>query len=160
VIRSASVDDAEAVSGIYNYYVLNTIVTFEEQPVTVGEMRQRIADVTARFPWLIALDQGRAVGYGYASLWKSRSAYRRSLESTIYLDPNLVGRGIGTHLYGALLRELAARDIHSVVGGIALPNPASIALHERMGFEKVAHFREAGQKFGRWIDVGYWQLIL
>jgi L-amino acid N-acyltransferase YncA len=103
---------------------------------------------------------GKVVGYAYASKWKSRSAYRYAVESTVYLDPRFTGQGIGRHLYGSLIAELRQRSLHAVIGGIALPNPASIALHERMGFVKVAHFKEIGWKFNQWIDVGYWELIL
>jgi phosphinothricin acetyltransferase len=78
----------------------------------------------------------------------------------VYLHPASVGKGIGSRLYDALLTELRGRQIHTVIGGIALPNKASVALHERFGFEKIAHFKEVGRKFGEWIDVGYWQLIL
>jgi len=100
------------------------------------------------------------LGYCYASKWKGRCAYRYSVESTVYLSPDATGKGIGSKLYGTLLAELRQRQFHTVIGGIALPNPASVALHEKLGFEKVAQFRQVGNKFGRWIDVGYWQLLL
>ena len=100
------------------------------------------------------------VGYVSAAKWKGRSAYRFSVESTIYLDHRSTGQGIGTKLYGQLFSILRSRSIHVVIGGIALPNAASVALHERLGFTKVAHFAEVGFKFGRWVDVGYWQVTL
>jgi len=90
----------------------------------------------------------------------SRFAYRFTVESTIYLDPEYRGQGIRRELYKALISKLSQRTLHSVIGIIALPNPASMALHERMGFEKVAHFKETGWKFNKWIDVGYWELML
>jgi phosphinothricin acetyltransferase len=99
-------------------------------------------------------------GFAYASKWKGRCAYRYSVESTAYLADCSTGRGIGTRLYEALFTELRKSKMHVVMAGIALPNDASIALHEKLGFEKVAHFREVGWKFGKWIDVGYWQLLL
>jgi phosphinothricin acetyltransferase len=122
-------------------------------------MARRIEDIGARFPWLVWEDGGTVVGYAYASAWKSRSAYRFAVESTIYLTTSRHRSGIGTKLYGALLAELKSRGFHTAVGGIALPNPASIALHEKLGFTKIGQFVEVGRKLGRWVDVGYWQLI-
>jgi L-amino acid N-acyltransferase YncA len=160
MIRSATSADADAICAIYNHYVRHTAVTFEETPVEAAEMRQRIEEVQARFPWLVAEDGGRLVGYAYATRWRVRSAYRYSVESTVYLDPELGGRGWGTRLYGDLLARLEAAGIHAVMGGIALPNIASVALHEKLGFRKVAHFEAVGWKGNRWLDVGYWQRIL
>ena len=116
--------------------------------------------VSANMPWLVAVNDRVVVGYAYASKWKGRCAYRFAVESTVYLDTAQQGRGIGKALYIALLNELRARSLHTVIGGIALPNPASIALHERLGFEPVARFKQVGFKQERWIDVGYWQLLL
>jgi L-amino acid N-acyltransferase YncA len=158
-IRPAVPDDAEAIARIYNHYVLNTTISFEDQAVPAAEMTARMADVeSASLPWKVAVDGGRVVGYAYAGKWKGRCAYRHSAESSIYLDHEVHGRGIGRRLYQALLADLRERSIHVAIGGIALPNPASIALHERLGFSQVAHFKEVGFKFGRWLDVGYWQV--
>ncbi|HEY4039966.1 MAG TPA: arsinothricin resistance N-acetyltransferase ArsN1 family B [Burkholderiaceae bacterium] len=160
-IRSASTEDGEAIARIYQHYVLNTSISFEEQPLSAGEMSERIDDVmSSALPWLVAERDQQIVGYAFAVKWKARSAYRHSVESSVYLDPALIGRGVGTQLYRALLERLRQRSIHTVIGGIALPNAASVALHERLGFAKVAHFREVGYKFGQWIDVGYWQRSL
>ncbi len=160
MIRSATEDDAEAICGIYNHYVRETVITFEEEPVSAEEMRNRVSEVTKTFPWLVYVTENRIVGYAYATLWKSRSAYRHTVESTVYVAPGFSGRGIGSGLYNALITELRERGVHAVVGIIALPNPVSIALHEKIGFEKAAHFKQVGRKFDQWIDVGYWQLIL
>lgn len=160
MIRPAAVDDAEAVCAIYNHYVAGTTATFEDVPVSVGVMKLRIAEVTASFPWLVAEEEDGLVGYAYAAKWKSRGAYRFSVEGTVYVRPGLFGKGIGTALYRELIDGLRTRGVHSVVGGISLPNEASVALHEKLGFVKVAEFREIGRKFDRWINVGYWQLIL
>ncbi|MGH8427984.1 MAG: arsinothricin resistance N-acetyltransferase ArsN1 family B [Gammaproteobacteria bacterium] len=158
-VRPAISGDGEAVAGIYNHYVLNTVFTFEEAPVSARDMIARIEEVTgAALPWLVAERAGEVVGYAYASKWKGRCAYRHSVESGLYLDPDASGQGIGSRLYEALLAALRERHVHAVIAGIALPNPASVALHEKCGFSKVAHFREVGFKFARWIDVGYWQL--
>ena len=160
MIRACAATDAPAIAEIYDHYVRETVVTFEEMPVSADEMARRIEDIGARFPWLVWEDGGAVVGYAYASAWKSRSAYRFSVESTIYLAASQQRGGIGTKLYGALLAELKARGLHTAVGVIALPNPASIALHEKLGFVKIAHVAEVGRKFDRWVDVGYWQVML
>lgn len=158
-IRACATADAPAIAEIYNHYVRDTVVTFEEIPVSVDAMARRIEDIGARFPWLVWEDDGAVAGYAYASAWKSRSAYRFAVESTIYLTASRHRNGIGTKLYGALLAELKVRGFHTAVGGIALPNPASIALHEKLGFTKIGQFVDVGRKLDRWVDVGYWQLI-
>ena len=160
-IRSVVADDTDAIVAIYNHYVAQTIITFEEEPVSASDMRQRITDVqSASLPWLVAERDETVVGYAYATKWRARKAYRFSTEVTVYLVPNLSGRGIGSILYANLLTALRQRNVRAAMGGIALPNQASIALHEKCGFKKVAHFEQVGFKFNRWIDVGYWQLIL
>jgi phosphinothricin acetyltransferase len=160
MIRPVTTADAPALAAIYNHYVLNTIVTFEEEPITLAESKWRIEEVTATNPWLAAVEDGRILGYAYANKWKSRCAYRYAVESTVYLDKDATGRGLGTQLYTALLAELKKRGLHGVIGGIALPNAASVALHEKLGFKKIGQFKEVGWKFEKWIDVGYWELIL
>ena len=160
MIRPASESDASAICSIYNYYVLNTCVTFEEEAVSEPDMRARIRDTTASLLWFVLEDCDEVVGYAYATKWKSRCAYRYSVESTVYLRQDTVGRGFGMQLYERLISELRFAGMHSVIGGIALPNLASQRLHEKVGFKKVAHFEQVGWKFNRWIDVGYWELIL
>jgi phosphinothricin acetyltransferase len=152
--------DAAAVCAIYNPYVLETVVTFEEEAVSTAEMARRIGEVTARFPWLVAEEGGAIVGYAYATPWKVRAAYRHSVEVTVYLAPGHTGRGVGTALYRELIELLRKAGVHAVIGGVALPNAASIALHEKLGFKKTAHFLEVGRKLDRWVDVAYWELIL
>lgn len=159
-IREATPSDAAAIAEIYNHYVQETVVTFEEEPVAAGEMARRMEEVrSASLPWLLAEEEGRVAGYAYATRWKARSGYRFSAEITVYLAPDCGGRGLGSKLYGELFPRLQERGIHAVMGGIALPNEASVALHEKFGLRKVAHFAEVGFKLGRWIDVGYWQRI-
>lgn len=164
MIRAVTECDAAQLCDIYNYYALHTTITFEVEAVSAGVMTLRIQESVKdglRGPsWLVWEEDERVLGFCYASTWKARSAYRHSVESTVYVHPDYLRRGIGLRLYEALLAELRLRGIHAVIGGIALPNAASIGLHERLGFEKVAHFREVGRKFDRWIDVGYWQLCL
>jgi L-amino acid N-acyltransferase YncA len=160
MIRPVHPDDAPAICDIYNDYILETPITFEEDPLTPDDMRQRILDTTKTYPWFVCEEDGALVGYCYGHKWRERAAYRHSVEATVYLDPSATGKGRGTALFRALLTELRNRQFHSVIGGVALPNPASIALLEKFGLSQVAHFREVGFKFGQWIDVGYWQLLL
>lgn len=161
MIRNAIASDADSIARIYNHYILNTIITFEEQAVSAQEIAGRIAKVTSTpLPWLVEASDDKIIGYAYASEWKERRAYRFAVESTVYLDPDSVGKGYGTQLYERLLASLRERGMHVVIGCIALPNPASIALHEKLGLRKVAHFSEVGFKFEKWIDVGFWQATL
>jgi L-amino acid N-acyltransferase YncA len=160
IIRTCEISDAAAICEIYNHYVRETVVTFEESPVPVQEMARRIGDVGARHPWLILEDQGRLAGYSCAAQWKARSAYRFTVETTVYLAADRVRKGMGTALYGALIAQLRERRFHCAIGIIALPNPASVALHEKQGFRQVGRFDEVGRKFDRWVDVGYWALRL
>ncbi len=160
IIRSVSAADAAAICEIYNHYVQHSIITFEELAVSVNEMQERIERITAEWPWLAAEEDGCLVGYAYAGKWKSREAYRFAVESTVYLKPEFCGRGMGKSLYAELIKALRRRSVHTVIAGIALPNEASVALHEKMGFVKVAHFIQVGWKFGHWIDVEYWELVL
>jgi L-amino acid N-acyltransferase YncA len=160
MIRPATPDDAAAIVAIYNHYVATTVISFEERPVAIEDMAGRIRDVTAALPWLVHEADGQVIGYAYATKWRARSAYRFSAETSVYVAPGQGGKGIGLALYTTLLDQLRAREIHMAIGGIAQPNPASVALHERLGFEKVAHFKQVGRKFDRWIDVGYWELQL
>lgn len=159
-IRPVQPQDAAAICAIYNHYIEHTTITFEQDLLDEAAMAGRIADVTQNYPWLIAELQGELVGYAYATRWRSRAAYDQTAESTIYLAPHSTGRGLGQPLYQALLQESRARGLHVMVGCIALPNPGSVALHERCGFRKAAHFTEVGRKFGQWIDVGFWEVVL
>lgn len=159
-IRPGLRSDAARICEIYNHYVRETVITFEEEPVAEREMAERIRAVSARWPWLVAEEEQVVVGFAYANGWKTRAAYRFAVESTVYIAPEATRRGTGTQLYRALIAAVRERGAHCVIGGIALPNPASVALHERLGFRKIAHFGEVGWKLGRWVDVGYWELIL
>ena len=161
VIRDAVAGDAESIARIYNHYIVNSTVTFEEEAVTAKEMAGRILDIqSASLPWLVAEADGQVVAYAYASKWKGRCAYRHSVESTVYVAPEFMGRSLGSKLYEQLFTRLRDLGMHVVIGGIALPNDASVALHEKFGMVKVAQFGEVGFKFAKWIDVGYWQTKL
>lgn len=160
MVRTATPADTQAICDIYNHFVLHSVVTFEEIPVTPAEMQQRITDVQAKYHWLVWEEGGAVIGYAYAGQWKVRAAYRHTVEASVYLLPGHTGKGIGKKLYGALTEQLREKNIHAVIGGVALPNDASIRLHESMGFRKIGQFMEVGWKFNRWVDVGYWELIL
>ena len=160
-LRDATPDDAAAIVAIYNHYVTTTAISFEEDTVSADAMRERIANVQeSDLPWLVATIDGKVAGYAYATKWRVRHAYRFSVESSVYIGRDQAGHGLGTALYAALIERLKWSGHHLVIGGIALPNDASVRLHEKMGFVKVAHFTEVGRKFERWIDVGYWQLTI
>ncbi|RLQ22893.1 GNAT family N-acetyltransferase [Seongchinamella sediminis] len=158
MIRAAQPSDSEQLAAIYNHYIRHSLATFEEQELDSGAMRERMQRVAELgYPWLVAEEGGAICGYAYATRWRERSAYRFSVESTVYLAPAAGGRGWGTQLYSALFDELKELGVHAVIGGITLPNPASVALHEKMGMRKVAEFPQVGFKQGQWLDVGYWQ---
>ncbi len=160
-LRTAVSDDSDQIASIYNHYILNTTITFEEAPVDTSVMQGRIDRIHRyKLPWIVACEDTRVLGYAYATPWKERSAYRFAAETSVYLHPDETGRGIGTRLLDETLNRLQKCRIHFVAGVIALPNPASIALHEKFGYSKSAHLSEVGYKFNRRMDVGYWQLLL
>jgi phosphinothricin acetyltransferase len=156
-VRPASVDDAGAVLDIYARYVTDTAISFEEEPPSVEEMASRIAHSHV---WLVAEDGAALLGYAYASPFHRRAAYRWSVEISIYLREDARGRGIGRRLVGDLLDELRARGFVNAFAGTTMPNPASVALFESFGFEKIGHQRHVGFKRGTWHDVGWWELQL
>ncbi|MFK3737585.1 GNAT family N-acetyltransferase [Massilia sp. TN1-12] len=159
-IRDAVSADAGSIAAHYNHYVLTTPVSMETEPVDAAEIARRMAEVQdGGLPWIVLEEDGWLLGWAYASKWRARPGYRHAVETTVYLAPGEGARGRGTRLYGALLERLRGR-FHCAIGGIALPNAASVALHERLGFRQVAHFAEVGRKFDAWVDVGYWQLML
>jgi len=168
-LRLATEDDASAVAAIYGPVVRDTAISFELSPPTAEEMGSRIRATLAQWPWLVAVDHhpseiaGDApalLGYAYAGAFRARPAYRWTTEATVYIHPSAQGRSVGTGLYVALLGLLRVAGYRSVVGGITLPNPASVALHERLGFRHVGTFVAAGWKFGGWHDVGFWRVEL
>ncbi len=160
MIRAARESDAEGVAAIYNYYITDTIVTFEEEPLPAAELARRIRSVIdAGLPWLVAEENDGILGYAYATPWKERIGYRFSVETTVYLSKDCTGRGVGSQLYTELFRLLKEKGVHSAIGGVCLPNDASVALHEKFGMKRVAEFEEVGIKFNRWLNVAYWQRI-
>lgn len=160
-IRDVQFSDAARIAEIYNYYIENTIITFEEVPVSEEEIRLRIEKVQAKnYPFIVYEKDGLVIGYAYISNWRERSAYDITLETSIYLASDAVAFGVGTELYRALIGRSKALNTHSLIGVISLPNEASQKLHQKLGFILVGNFRESGHKFGKLIDVEFWQLIL
>jgi phosphinothricin acetyltransferase len=160
VIRPVEIGDAQALVDIYNPFIRDTIITFEEEEIAAAEMAGRLAKVTATYPWLVWEEGGVVLGYAYGSTWRTRHAYRFATETTIYLGPEGRGKGLGSRLYEALMVELKRQGFHSALGCLALPNEPSVRLHEQLGFQKVGHMQEAGWKFGAWVDVGFWERML
>ena len=162
MIRRVQEQDVNSICNIYNHYIANTILTFEEDLITAADIAGRITKLTSdNLPWFVAEDEsGKLLGYAYATKWRDRLSYRFSVEVTVYLSHEHTAKGLGTELYTVLFDELKAKDIHSAIGGITLLNEASAALHEKFGMTKVAHFSEVGLKFDQWLDVGYWQVTL
>lgn len=158
-IRKVKISDAEQIAEIYNHYVLSSHATFEIEAVSIAEMENRISEISAKYPYLVLIEEDKILGYAYASLYKTRAAYQNSVEISVYVRNGIHQKGIGTKLYTKLFEELANSKIHAIIAGISLPNEASVRLHENFGMKKVAHFEEVGFKLGRWIDVAYWEVI-
>ena len=155
VVRDATPQDAPDIQAIYSFYVERTAASFEEVPPSVDEMRRRIADTNAKgYPYLVAVEHGEVLGYCYAGPFRLRSAYRYTLEDSVYVAPFVVRRGIGSALIAALVARcetLGYRQMIAVIGDSA--NQGSIALHRSMGFRQEGVLRGVGLKFGRWVDV-------
>ena len=160
MIRNVTIKDAEAITNIYNYYVESHIATFVEVPVSVAYFKNKIENITKKFPWFVFEEDNEIIGYAHGNFWNTRSAYNMTAEVSIYLNVNVGGKGIGTQLYSKLIKVLINQGYHVLIGGISLPNKASVALHEKFGFTKVAHFKEVGYKINKWVEVGYWQLTV
>ena len=159
-VRAATVADARGVAAIYGPVVETTHVTFEVRPPTADQMALRIAAITEALPWLVASSDGDVAGFAYAAPHGSREAYLWSVDTSIYLAPSARGRGVGTRLYRTLLACLTELGYVSAFAGVALPNPASVALHQRLGFVRTGAFPMAGFKLGRWHDVSLWRCQL
>jgi phosphinothricin acetyltransferase len=159
-VRIAQPDDAAALAAIYAPYVTDTAITFEIEPPDAAEMAWRMSKVLARLPWLVAERDGAVLGYAYASAHRDRAAYQWSVDVAIYVDRTAHRKGVGRVLYAPLLAVLRRQGFHQAYAGITLPNPASVGLHEAMGFTPVGVYREVGYKAGAWRDVGWWGLVL
>ncbi len=160
MIRKVTAQDAETIAGIYNRFVEHSDISFETSPVTTAEMRRRIEDISAQYPYLVYEEDGEVLGYCYAHAWKERAAYCHTAETTVYIASGAQGRGIGKALMLRLIDECRNAGIHALVACITGGNENSIRLHHRLGFRSVSHFPQVGRKFGRWLDVVDYQLLL
>jgi phosphinothricin acetyltransferase len=154
-IRAATHTDLARLTEIYNYYVVNTPVTFDVEPYTVERREAWFQQFSAagRYRLLVAEEDAVVVGYAGTMRFRPKAAYETTVESTVYCASEAVGKGIGSRLYEALFEELSGEDVHRYVAGYTLPNPATAALHDRFGFKVVGVFSENGRKFGKYWDV-------
>ena len=161
-IRAATAADAAAIASIYAPYVTGTAVSFETEAPGPEEIARRMAEGDGYYPWLAACDgeSGAVLGYAYACAFRTRPAYRFSVETTVYVADDAHRRGIGTLLYRTLLPVLEAQGYAQAIAAITLPNQASVTLHERLGFRQVGAYEKVGFKFREWRTVGLWQRAL
>jgi len=157
ILRAATPDDAASLSDLYVPYVVGSAVSFEVEPPDAQEMRRRIESGGDLYPWIVAEAEGAVLGYAYAGAFRPRAAYRFAVETTVYARREAHGLGLGTRLYEALLSVVAAQGFTQAIGAITLPNAASVALHEKLGFRHAGTYSHVGWKLGRWHDVGLWQ---
>jgi L-amino acid N-acyltransferase YncA len=156
IIRLASTEDAPAIARIYRPVVEATAVSFETEPPDANEMHRRVAETLMAYPWLVLECDSEVVGFAYASRHRTRAAYRWSVDTSAYVDERFRRQGIGHGLYVSLFAILSAQGFANAYAGIALPNPASVALHEHVGFKAIGVFQSVGYKLGAWRDVGWW----
>ena len=158
-VRPASEYDLGSINEIYNRYVIQAHFTFDIEPISIEARREWFNDhsVSGRHRVLVAVSGEAVMGFASSSRLRPKPAYETSVETSIYLAPDMVARGAGSTLYEQLFKVLEGEDVHRAYAGISLPNPASIALHERFGFKRVAHFTEQGRKFGRYWDVAWYE---
>ncbi|MEQ8316137.1 MAG: N-acetyltransferase family protein [Phycisphaerales bacterium] len=159
IVRDFAQHDVSPANAATNWYIEHTAVHFASEPSSDDQFDALWRRGSATHPWLAAEVDGRFAGYAKAAVWRERAAYRHTCETGIYVARGMERRGVGLALYTELLPRLRAAGFRAVIGGMTLPNDASAALHERAGFRKVAHFERVGFKFGRWHDVGFWQLV-
>lgn len=175
-IRLARPDDVPAITRIINHWIACDTAIFYTTPRPEAEIAAQFQQAGERYPWLVgcasedtarAADSGigggagkatpRLMGAAWSKPWSPREAYAGTVEVSVYIAPEATGQGVGSRLYETLIPMLDGLGYHTILAGITLPNPASVRLHEKLGFVKVAHFREVGNKFEQWLDVGYWQ---
>lgn len=161
LVRAVDDLDFSAIAALTNIYIAGTAIHFGYEPVSDQELRDAWWSKRERYPFLVATDDdGQFLGYAKAGPWRERAAYAWTAEVGVYVVESAQRRGVGKSLYWHLIEACRERGFHSLVGGITLPNDPSVRLHEAMGFRHVATFRDAGWKFGRWHDVGFWQVML
>lgn len=160
MIRIVSPNDAESILAIYNQYVIYSVASFEVEPLTLESMRNRIMEISPKYPYFVDESDGEITGFCYAHPWKERAAYKYTLESTIYIDPEHLRKGIGMRLMNKLIDSCRNMGYYSIIACITGENTASIALHKALGFSQVSHFKNVGTKFGRLLDIVDYQLII
>ncbi|WP_203257307.1 GNAT family N-acetyltransferase [Hyunsoonleella ulvae] len=160
MVRPFTIDDTPALLDIYNHYVSNTVVTFDIEPLSFTTFEAKVNRINAEYPFFVFEDNQGILGFVYASRFRPKPAYNFTVESTVYVKQDAHGKGIGSRLYEALLTALKQTDTHTVIGALTIPNEASVKLHEKFGFKEVALLKEVGLKFGKWHDVGMYQLKL
>jgi L-amino acid N-acyltransferase YncA len=160
VIRLATAHDAAQIQAIYAPCVRDTAISFELEPPSVETMRQRILHTLESFPWVVCEHRGEIQGYAYASAHRTRAAYQWSVDVSVYVHAQARRSGVGQAVYGSLLKLLTLQGFYNAYAGITLPNPASVGLHESLGFHPVGVYHAVGYKLGSWHDVGWWQLVL
>ncbi len=159
-IRNVQWQDTGAITAIYNEYVLHSVVTFETEPLREEEMRTRIAEISARFPYFVCEEAGNVVGYCYAHPWKERAAYAHTLETAVYLSSHHTGKGMGTLLMQELIESCRRAEFRALVACVTEGNIASDALHRKLGFKQVSRFEQVGWKFGCWLGIVDYELLL
>lgn len=161
MIRNVTLDDAKKIADIYNFYIKETIITFEYDIVSEEDIKKRVEKIQYKgFPFIVYEKDNEIIGYAYLSNWRERAAYDITLETSVYLDKKEIGSGIGSILYRELIERAYKINTHSLIGVVSLPNIESQKLHQKFGFELVGCFKESGVKFDKLIDVEFWQLIL
>lgn len=160
MIRSVEITDAQELLNIYNYYVLNSTVNFDIEPVGLETFINKIKRIKTDYPFIVYKEGGEILGYAYGSRFRPRPAYNNTVESTVYVKHTAHGKQIGSKLYAALIELLKETNLHTVLGVLTIPNDASIRLHEKFGFQQVANLKQVGLKFGEWQNIGIWQLHL
>lgn len=159
-LRNVEIKDALQIVNIYNHYVKTSVVTFDKSPFTKEDFEERIKSISSKFPFIVFEENNEVLGYAYANVWRTKPAYKHTVECTLYLRQDSFGKKIGSQLYTKLLSLLKEQGIKIVIGGLSLPNDESIGLHKKFGFRQVGYFEKVGEKFGKLIDVSFWQLDL
>lgn len=160
MIRKVELSDAKGITEIYNKYILDSTITFETEPLQIEEMLSRIQIFASKGPYLVYEENGEIAGYCYAHAWKEKAAYKNTFETTIYLSDKYKGKGYGTLLMNELIEECRKQGIHALIACVTEGNTASDHLHLKLGFKQVSRFEEVGQKFGKWLDVIDYELVL
>jgi len=159
-IRDVSLSDIPQITEILNHYIIHDSCTFQIEPYSVAKISEKIAEITKVYPYIVMEEDNEVIGFAYASRWREKQAYDKSAETTIYLNPQQKHKGLGKILYQELIEQLREKNFRLLVACLTLPNPPSVRLHESLGFEKAGEFKDAGYKFNRWYNVGFWQKVL